>query len=295
MQNCPDPKVIEPAYVFAISACLFSNAFGKIITGLILPISAKTGIGSSLFAAKSNKALPPRILPVKPTAFTFGCETNCCPTSIPLEFKLEKTPFGIPVFCAAFTIADATNAPVPACIGWDFTITGQPDAKAAAVSPPAVEYAKGKLLAPKTTTGPKGISIFLISDFGIGSLFGCASSIVASSQEPSATKFAKLLNCPMVLPLSPFALPSGKPVSEQYIFTNASSNARISSAIAFKNSAFFTPEIVLNSLKAVDAKLTASSISLDDASVKTVSLSLSNSGLYVLNVLFPLSDCELPM
>ena len=122
-----------------MSACIFSNAFGKIITGFILPISAKTGIGSALFEAKSNKALPPFMLPVKPTAFTFGCATNCCPTSIPLEFKLENTPFGIPVFSAALIIADATNAPVPECIGCDFTITGQPEAKAAAVSPPAVE------------------------------------------------------------------------------------------------------------------------------------------------------------
>ena len=49
-------------------------------------------------------------------------------------------------------------------------MTGQPAAKAAAVSPPAVEYANGKLLAPKTTTGPKGIFIFRKSGFGAGVL-----------------------------------------------------------------------------------------------------------------------------
>jgi len=38
--------------------------------------------------------------------------------------------------------------------GVTFTITGQPAARALAVSPPAVEKANGKLLAPKTTTGP---------------------------------------------------------------------------------------------------------------------------------------------
>ena len=65
-------------------------------------------------------------------------------------------------------MAEATNSPVPACIGCDFTITGQPAANAAAVSPPAVEYAKGKLLAPKTTTGPSGTNSLRISDFGIG-------------------------------------------------------------------------------------------------------------------------------
>ena len=116
---------------------------------------------------------------------------------------------------AACTIAEATNSPVPACIGCDLTITGQPAAKAAAVSPPAVEYANGKLLAPKTTIGPRGINIFLKSGFGAGVLSGSAVSMLASTQEPSATKFAKFLSCPIVLPRSPFALPAGKPVSEQ--------------------------------------------------------------------------------
>ena len=121
----------------------------------------------------------------------------------------------IPVFSAAFIIAYATNSPVPACIGCDLIITGQPEAKAAAVSPPAVEYASGKLLAPKTTIGPMGINIFLKSGLGAGVLLGSAESIDASTQEPSTTKLAKFLNCPIVLPRSPFALPSGKPVSEQ--------------------------------------------------------------------------------
>jgi len=31
------------------------------------------------------------------------------------------------------------------------------------------------------------------------------------------TKSAKERNCPTVLPRSPFALPSGNPVSEQYV------------------------------------------------------------------------------
>ena len=40
---------------------------------------------------------------------------------------------------------------------WPLTTTGQPAARAEAVSPPAVEKASGKLLAPKTATGPSGI------------------------------------------------------------------------------------------------------------------------------------------
>ena len=63
----------------------------------------------------------------------------------------------------------------------------------------------------------------------------------------------------------------------------------------FRNVAFFIPEIVLYSLKASDAKFTDSLISSDEASVKTASFSLFNSGLKVLNVWSPLADCKLPI
>ena len=106
----------------------------------------------------------------------------------------ENTPFGIPVFSAALIIAEATNSPVPECIACDFTITGQPDANALAVSPPAVENAKGKLLAANTTTGPNGIDVFLISDLGNGCLVGIASSIVSFLHSSFETKSAKALN-----------------------------------------------------------------------------------------------------
>ncbi|KCX76817.1 hypothetical protein J532_4523, partial [Acinetobacter baumannii 940793] len=43
------------------------------------------------------------------------------------------------------------------CPLWAFITTEQPAASAEAVSPPAVENAKGKLLAPKTATGPTPI------------------------------------------------------------------------------------------------------------------------------------------
>ena len=60
-----------------------------------------------------------------------------------------------------------------------------PAANADAESPPAVEYANGKLLAANTTTGPKGCNFFLKSGFGIGLRDGSAKSIDASTQEPS--------------------------------------------------------------------------------------------------------------
>ena len=220
------------------------NAFGNITTGLILPISANTGIGSSRCAAKSYKARPPLILPVNPTAFTFGFNTNCCPTSIPLLFKFENTPFGIPVFSAALITAPATISPVAACIGCDFTITGHPAANAAAVSPPAVENANGKLEAPKTTTGPRAIFIFLKSTFGIGWRSGWAVSIEASTHSPASTWSAKALNCPKVLPRSPLARPFGNPLSEWYTSKSSSPKASISSAIALKNVAFCAPEVL---------------------------------------------------
>lgn len=50
--------------------------------------------------------------------------------------------------------ARATSSPVPGWAGWPFTTTGQPAARAAAVSPPATEKASGKFEAPNTATGP---------------------------------------------------------------------------------------------------------------------------------------------
>src|SRR5690606_41240261 len=119
------------------------------------------------------------------------------------------------LFSAALLIAMATNSPVPGCEGCPFTTTGQPLAKADAVSPPATENANGKLLAPKTPTAPKGFCIYRISDLGNGTLSGCAVSILASTQEPSRITVANNCNCVTVLLRSPITLPAGKPVSAE--------------------------------------------------------------------------------
>ena len=50
-----------------------------------------------------------------------------------------------------------TKGLVPGCALCALTITGQPAARADAVSPPATEKARGKLLAPNTATGPRAI------------------------------------------------------------------------------------------------------------------------------------------
>src|SRR5690606_33350065 len=132
------------------------------------------------------------------------------------------------VFSAALLIAMATNSPVPGWEGCPFTTTGQPLAKADAVSPPATEKASGKLLAPKTPTAPNGFCIYLISALGNGCLSGNAGSILASTQEPSRRTVANNFNCPMVLPRSPVILPIGKPDSAEQYVINSSPRFRIS-------------------------------------------------------------------
>ena len=96
------------------------------------------------------------------------------------------------VLLAAFIIASAIRALVPGCALCALTITVLPPAKADAVSPPAVENARGKLLAANTATGPKGTNILLRSGLGIGDLFESPFSITASTQDPSSIKSANI-------------------------------------------------------------------------------------------------------
>ena len=83
----------------------------------MLPISAKTGIGSFRSLAKFKRDLPAFKLPVKPTAFTKGLLIKSIPVCIPPLLIFEKTPSGIFVILTAFIIAEDINSPVPACIG----------------------------------------------------------------------------------------------------------------------------------------------------------------------------------
>src|SRR5437868_6052384 len=79
---------------------------------------------------------------------------------------------------------------------------GHPTAKAEAVSPPATEKAKGKLLAPKTATGPIGINIRRISGRG-GVRSGSAASTRKSCQLPSRATWANIRSCAQVRARSP--------------------------------------------------------------------------------------------
>ena len=101
-------------------------------------------------------------------------------------------------------------------------MTGHPAARAEAVSPPATENASGKLLAPKTATGPRGTLRRRRSARGNGLRSGRAGSIRRSSHSPTRTTSAKSLSCPTVRARSPSIRPRGSPVSAHARSTSAS-------------------------------------------------------------------------
>ncbi len=156
VQNCPAPSVKDACSPATMPSPRSRSAPGSTNTGLVLLISPKNGMGSGREAARSISALPALRDPVKPTALTKGCVTRAPPTCVPLSNNKEKTPSGRPHFRTLARIACPTSSLVPGCAGWALTITGLPAARAEAVSPPATEKASGKLLAPKTATGPSG-------------------------------------------------------------------------------------------------------------------------------------------
>ena len=185
VQNCPAPIVSDAAHPAPISAPRAEAAAGSTKTGLIDPSSPKNGMGSGRCAHRSNSARPPRSDPVKPTALISGCCTSACPTSSPPPWINENTPAGMSQAVMAAAIAAATTSAVPGCAWCPLTTTGQPAAKADAVSPPAVEKASGKFDAPKTATGPIGRWIIRKSDRGKGVRSGRAASWRASRKSPS--------------------------------------------------------------------------------------------------------------
>jgi hypothetical protein len=89
------------------------------------------------------------------------------PLRSPLSNSSEKIPAGRPLCLHRFRNARGpASSLVPGCAGCALTTTGLPAASADAVSPPATENASGKLLAPKTATGPSGRSMDRTSGFG---------------------------------------------------------------------------------------------------------------------------------
>ncbi|MNG19783.1 hypothetical protein D3C84_1039760 [compost metagenome] len=83
VQNCPQPSTTEAASSAATCSPRAFSASGRRITGLMLLISANTGIGCGRAAAMSHSARPPCREPVKPTAWIAGCLTRSAPTALP--------------------------------------------------------------------------------------------------------------------------------------------------------------------------------------------------------------------
>ncbi len=208
----PPNRVKELCSPAATAGPRSARAPGSTKTGLVLPISAYTGMGALRRAAMSISARPPRNDPVKPTAFTSGCCTRAEPISRPWSNSSEKTPPGRPDSRTASVTIWPVSSLAPGCAGCALTSTGLPPASAEAVSPPATEKARGKLLAPKTTTGPSGRSMERMSGLG-GVRAGSAVSMRAATQEPSSTTEAKSRSCMQVRASSPFRRGSGRAVS----------------------------------------------------------------------------------
>ncbi|MNT23718.1 hypothetical protein D3C72_1591490 [compost metagenome] len=177
VQNCPAPRVSEAMKLSAMLLARSARAEGSKITGLMALISAYTGIGSWRLAAICISATPPLREPVKPTALIRGSATRPWPIERPLSNSRLNTPSGRSQSRTACCMARPTSSEVPGCAEWALTITGQPAARAEALSPPATEKARGKLLAPNTATGPSGMLRRRRSTFGSGWRSGCAGSI----------------------------------------------------------------------------------------------------------------------
>ena len=158
-------------------------------------------------------------------------------------------------------------------------MTGLPVASADAVSPPTTENARGKLLEPNTTTGPRGTSIRRRSGLGTGWRLGAAWSIRASTQEPSRATWANSLSWLTVRARSPVSRARGRPVSRCARVSRSSPSATISSAMRSSKAARCSPVVCRKSSKAVLACCSAESTSWTPAARNPGSSSRLLSGL----------------
>ncbi len=148
----------------------------------------------------SNRARPPPGKPVNATAVTAGSATRARPAASPCT--RVSTPSAAPASVRAAVRISAVRTENPGCPGCALTTTGQPAARALAVSPPATEKANGKLDAAKTATGPSGTSMRRRSVCG-GTACGSGPSSVASQNAPSRRTSANRSNCAAVRASSP--------------------------------------------------------------------------------------------
>src|SRR5499426_1426283 len=127
---------------------------GRMTTGLTDPSSPKNGIGTGRWAQTAARASPPRADPVNPAAAIAGCLSSRTPA--PTPNTTAKVPAGAPAPASAPATIRAVSSDVRGWPSWALTTTGQPAARADAVSFPATENANGKFDAANTATGPMG-------------------------------------------------------------------------------------------------------------------------------------------
>src|SRR5579864_2156253 len=118
-------------------------------------------MGTGRSAAILASASPPAVDPVNPAAATAGCRSSLSPACTP--WTRPNVPAGAPADASAPATISAVRAAVTGCPSCAFTTTGQPAARAEAVSPPATENANGKFDAANTAAGPTGRVIRLTS------------------------------------------------------------------------------------------------------------------------------------
>ncbi|MCY1232252.1 hypothetical protein D9M72_447330 [compost metagenome] len=226
-----------------MASARLASALGNSSTGLMLLISANTGIGAGRAAAIAISAVPPAREPVKPTARMRGSATRPWPTSRPASNSSEKVPSGRSSSATACWTARPTSSEVPGCAECALTTTGQPAASAEAVSPPATEKASGKLLAPNTATGPMAMRCMRRSGRG-GVRSGSAASKVASCQRPARSTVANRRNWPAVRPRSPCRRATGRPLSWCARSISVSPSASMPAAIASRKAARCPDEVL---------------------------------------------------
>jgi hypothetical protein len=207
----------------------------------------------------ASRARPARREPVKPAALMRASATRPCEISMPASCSRAKTPDGRPQAFTASWTARPTSSDVPGWAGWALTTTGQPAARAEAVSPPATEKASGKFDAPNTATGPSGTLRRRRSGRGSGLRSGWAGSIRASSQPPSRSTPANIFSWPMVRPRSPSRRARGRPVSAMARTIRSSPIASILAAMVSRNTARCSGEVARYGPKAAAARAVASS------------------------------------
>ena len=153
---------------------------------------------------------------------------------------MPKTRLSVPSG-ASQRLAPRSNAENAAALvaGWAgcaLIRTGQPAARAEAVSPPGTENAKGKFELPKTATAPSATRIRRRSGSGpMGESTGW--SMVAATKAPSVTTSAKKRSWNAVRRSSPCRRGSPRAVSSFAMPTKFSASASSSSAMESNNSA----------------------------------------------------------